>query len=163
MEIFIEAGFQPLYPVNPHEEEILGFRAYPSVRDVPADVERYSQKRARDDILGVLDALGIRRAHVVGNSMGGFATLHFGMAHPSRALSLVVAGCGDDSSPASGTAATPADPTGGSEPDPGTTGFTIAQRYPSNTFVPGAVRRWRSGASPPRGASDVVVRVRAIE
>lgn len=68
-------------------------RGYPP-SDVPADVERYSQKRARDDILGVLDALGIRRAHVVGNSMGGFATLHFGMAYSPRALSLVVAGCG---------------------------------------------------------------------
>jgi pimeloyl-ACP methyl ester carboxylesterase len=42
----------------------------------------------------VLDALGIRRAHVVGNSMGGFAALHFGMAYSPRALSLVVAGCG---------------------------------------------------------------------
>jgi len=68
-------------------------RGYPP-SDVPTDVERYSQQRARDDILGVLDALEIGRAHVVGNSMGGFATLHFGMAHASRALSLVVAGCG---------------------------------------------------------------------
>jgi hypothetical protein len=42
-----------------------------------------------------------------------------------------VAACGDDSS--SGSSAT-------TEPDPGTTGFTIAQRYPSDTFVPGAVR-----------------------
>jgi pimeloyl-ACP methyl ester carboxylesterase len=53
-----------------------------------------SEQRARDDILAVLDALGAGRAHIVGNSMGGFATLHFGMAHPSRALSLVIAGCG---------------------------------------------------------------------
>lgn len=68
-------------------------RGYPP-SDVPADVERYSQQRARDDILDVLDALGIRRAHVVGNSMGGFATLHFGMAYSPRALSLVAAGCG---------------------------------------------------------------------
>ena len=68
-------------------------RGYPP-SDVPADVERYSQQRARDDILAVLDALGIERAHIVGNSMGGFATLHFGMAHSKRALSLVVAGCG---------------------------------------------------------------------
>ena len=30
----------------------------------------------------------------VGLSMGGFATLHFGLQHPDRALSLVVAGCG---------------------------------------------------------------------
>ena len=68
-------------------------RGYPP-SDVPVEVERYSQQRARDDILGVLDGLGIQRAHVVGNSMGGFATLHFGMAYSPRALSLVVAGCG---------------------------------------------------------------------
>jgi hypothetical protein len=42
---------------------------------------------------------------------------------------LVVAACGDSSGSSSG-----------SEPDPATTGFTIAQRYPSNTFVPGKVR-----------------------
>ncbi len=68
-------------------------RGYPP-SDVPADVERYSQQRARDDILAVLDALRIERAHIVGNSMGGFATLHFGMAYSARALSLVIAGCG---------------------------------------------------------------------
>jgi pimeloyl-ACP methyl ester carboxylesterase len=68
-------------------------RGYPP-SDVPTDVERYSQQRARDDILAVLDALGIERAHVVGNSMGGFAALHFGMTYSPRALSLVVAGCG---------------------------------------------------------------------
>jgi len=68
-------------------------RGYPP-SDVPADIERYSQQRARDDIRAVLDALGIERAHIVGNSMGGFAALHFGMAYSARALSLVIAGCG---------------------------------------------------------------------
>jgi pimeloyl-ACP methyl ester carboxylesterase len=68
-------------------------RGYPP-SDVPADFERYSQHRARDDILAVLDARKIERAHIVGNSMGGFATLHFGMSYSPRALSLVVAGCG---------------------------------------------------------------------
>jgi len=68
-------------------------RGYPP-SDVPADMERYSQQRARDDILAVLDALGIERAHIVGNSMGGFAALHFGIAYSPRALSLVIAGCG---------------------------------------------------------------------
>ena len=57
---------------------------------------------------------------------------------------LAVAACGDDSSKGSATdtasGATAA--TGGPEPtnDPGTTGFSIAQRYPSNTFVPGKIR-----------------------
>jgi pimeloyl-ACP methyl ester carboxylesterase len=68
-------------------------RGYPP-SDVPGEVARYSQARAADDIAAVLDHLSIARAHVVGLSMGGFATLHFGFRHPSRALSLCVAGCG---------------------------------------------------------------------
>lgn len=62
--------------------------------DIPADVSMYSQRRACDDIAAVLDHLGIERAHVVGLSMGGFATLHFGLNHASRALSLTAAGAG---------------------------------------------------------------------
>ncbi|MGH7301175.1 MAG: alpha/beta fold hydrolase, partial [Candidatus Rokuibacteriota bacterium] len=68
-------------------------RGYPP-SDVPGDLSAYSQDRAADDIRGVLDGLGIARAHVCGLSMGGYATLHFGLRHPSRALSLVVAGAG---------------------------------------------------------------------
>jgi pimeloyl-ACP methyl ester carboxylesterase len=70
-----------------------GARGYPP-SDVPADVQVYSQRRAVQDILAVMDAAGIDRAHVVGLSMGGFAALHFGLDHPSRAHSIVVAGAG---------------------------------------------------------------------
>jgi pimeloyl-ACP methyl ester carboxylesterase len=73
-------------------------RGYPP-SDVPEDWTRYSQERARDDIRAVLDALNIAKAHVVGISMGGFAVLHFGLAYPERALSLVVAGCGYGAEP----------------------------------------------------------------
>jgi pimeloyl-ACP methyl ester carboxylesterase len=73
-------------------------RGYPP-SDVPEEPARYSQNRARDDIRAVLDALAIDKAHVVGISMGGFATLHFGFAYPGRALSLVVAGCGYGAEP----------------------------------------------------------------
>ncbi len=62
--------------------------------EVPPDVASYSQRRACDDILSVLDGLGITKAHIVGLSMGGFATLHFGLNHAGRALSLLIAGCG---------------------------------------------------------------------
>ena len=55
-------------------------RGYPP-SDVPEDVAKYSQVRAADDIGAVLDHLGIDKAHVVGLSMGGFATLHFGFRH----------------------------------------------------------------------------------
>jgi pimeloyl-ACP methyl ester carboxylesterase len=68
-------------------------RGYPP-SDVPNDVTKYSQARAADDIAAVLDYLAIGKAHIVGLSMGGFATLHFGFRHAARALSLCVAGCG---------------------------------------------------------------------
>ena len=73
-------------------------RGYPP-SEVPSDPQRYSQDRARDDIRATLDALKIGKAHIVGVSMGGFATLHFGLAYPERALSLVVAGCGYGAEP----------------------------------------------------------------
>ncbi len=71
-------------------------RGYPP-SDVPAKAERYSQERARDDVRAVLDALGLPKAHVVGISMGSYAALHFGLAYPERALSLVLGGCGHGS------------------------------------------------------------------
>jgi pimeloyl-ACP methyl ester carboxylesterase len=74
-------------------------RGYPP-SDVPQDVERYSQSRWRDDIRCVLDALGIQRAHIVGLSMGAFASLHFGISYGYRALSITVAGGGYGSHPA---------------------------------------------------------------
>ncbi len=73
-------------------------RGYPP-SDVPEQASAYSQGRAADDIKSVLDYLQLERAHVVGLSMGGFATLHFGFRHPKRARSLCVAGCGYGAEP----------------------------------------------------------------
>ncbi len=58
--------------------------------DVPPDVSAYSQGRAADDILTILDHVSAPKAHVAGISMGGFATLHFGLRHHERALSLCI-------------------------------------------------------------------------
>jgi pimeloyl-ACP methyl ester carboxylesterase len=68
-------------------------RGYPP-SDVPEDPALYSQEQAAEDIKAVLDHLKIDKAHICGLSMGGYATLHFGLDHPERALSLTVAGCG---------------------------------------------------------------------
>lgn len=68
-------------------------RGYPP-SDIPDNVDSYSQAIAVTDILAVMDALSIQKAHVVGLSMGGFAALHFGLDAPQRALSIVVAGTG---------------------------------------------------------------------
>jgi pimeloyl-ACP methyl ester carboxylesterase len=67
--------------------------------DVPADPAFYSQARAVQDIVTLLDHLGIAQAHVVGLSMGGFASLHMGIHHAQRVLSLVIAGCGYGAEP----------------------------------------------------------------
>ena len=68
-------------------------RGYPP-SDIPEKPTSYSQNRATDDIAAVMDHLKLDTAHVVGLSMGGFASLHFGFRHPTRARSLVVAGVG---------------------------------------------------------------------
>jgi pimeloyl-ACP methyl ester carboxylesterase len=48
----------------------------------------YSLDDLADDAVGVLDALGIGAAHVVGASMGGFIVQLIAINHPDRVLSL---------------------------------------------------------------------------
>jgi pimeloyl-ACP methyl ester carboxylesterase len=61
---------------------------------VPADVDSYSQEIAVADAIGVLDALGVDRAHVVGLSMGGFTALNLMILNPGRVAAAVIAGVG---------------------------------------------------------------------
>src|SRR5579862_1846682 len=68
-------------------------RGYPP-SDVPEDDASYGQDHATDDVAAVLKHLNIAQAHVVGLSMGAFATLHFGLRYPQMASALVAAGCG---------------------------------------------------------------------
>src|SRR5690606_25604470 len=68
-------------------------RGYPP-SEVPESADLYGYEYSADDILAVLDGLGIAQAHIVGLSMGAYATLQFGRRHPARALSLVAAGVG---------------------------------------------------------------------
>lgn len=74
-------------------------RGYPP-SDVPTDVASYSQEHAVEDIAAVIRHFGVGRAHIVGLSMGGYAAVNFGIAHPDMARSLVVAGAGHGSDPA---------------------------------------------------------------
>lgn len=65
--------------------------------DVPMEREKYGYEFAVDDIAAVMDGLGIAKAHIVGLSMGAYATLCFGLRYPERASALVVAGVGSGS------------------------------------------------------------------
>ena len=48
----------------------------------------YTLADMADDGVGLLDALGIDRAHIVGASMGGMIAQHVAARHPDRCLSL---------------------------------------------------------------------------
>jgi len=73
-------------------------RGYPP-SDVPREAARYGQDIARDDVIALMDALKITRAHVVGHSMGAYTALHVGIHYPKRCISVVAAGCGWGSTP----------------------------------------------------------------
>ncbi len=50
-----------------------------------------SPKAAALDLAAILDHLGIGKAHLVGQSMGGWAVMGFALAHPERVSKLVLA------------------------------------------------------------------------
>ena len=51
------------------------------------------------DLLRLLDSLNIRRAHLVGNSMGGILAIDFALMHPERVASLVIVASGPNGLP----------------------------------------------------------------
>lgn len=51
------------------------------------------------DLLRLLDALNVRRAHLVGNSMGGTLAIDFALTHPERVASLVIVASGPNGLP----------------------------------------------------------------
>src|SRR5688572_15368641 len=67
--------------------------------DVPKSPAKYSQAIATDDIANVMRHLKLRKAHIIGCSMGGLATLHFGLRYARLAKSLTVVGAGYGSDP----------------------------------------------------------------
>src|SRR3984893_10012480 len=62
-------------------------RGYPP-SDIPSDPSRYGQDIARSDVIALMDALGINKAHVVGHSMGAYTAVHVGRHHPDRCISV---------------------------------------------------------------------------
>jgi 2-succinyl-6-hydroxy-2,4-cyclohexadiene-1-carboxylate synthase len=58
--------------------------------DSPADPKRYSMQHAVDDLIALLDKLGIEETAVLGYSMGGRLALHLALAAPGRLWGLVL-------------------------------------------------------------------------
>ncbi len=68
-------------------------RGYPP-SDVPSDPARYGQDIARGDVIAIMNALDVGKAHIVGHSMGAYTALHVGIRHGERCISVTAAGCG---------------------------------------------------------------------
>ncbi len=73
-------------------------RGYPP-SDVPEDETLYGQQLSTADLKGVLDALDIEQAFVVGLSMGAYTGLMLTMQHPERVRALVFASGGSGAYP----------------------------------------------------------------
>jgi pimeloyl-ACP methyl ester carboxylesterase len=59
--------------------------------DRPNDVE-YSVQTWADQVVGVMDGLGIDKAHLVGNSFGGAIAMRIATQHPERVDKMVLMG-----------------------------------------------------------------------
>lgn len=64
----------------------------------PTEPSQYGVQRSAEDLRGLLDHLGIDRAHVGGLSMGGGIAARFAVTYPERVMSLMIL----DSTTASG-------------------------------------------------------------
>lgn len=62
--------------------------------DIPDSDAAYSYEHFRDDVIAVLDHLGVPAAHLVGLSMGAYSSLQVAITAPERVLSLTLAGAG---------------------------------------------------------------------
>ena len=52
----------------------------------------YTMKMMSDDIAGLMDSVGIKKAHLFGISLGGMIAQNFALLHPDRIISLML-GC----------------------------------------------------------------------
>jgi pimeloyl-ACP methyl ester carboxylesterase len=86
----IDLNFATLIPALARRHQVIGAEMQGHGRT--ADIAREITPAAlASDIVGLLDQLGIDRAHVFGHSMGGAVTLELGVNHPDRVRSLVAA------------------------------------------------------------------------
>jgi pimeloyl-ACP methyl ester carboxylesterase len=78
----------------------------------PAGHPPYSVADLAADALGLLDALGVRRAHIVGLSLGGALAQRIAVEHPARVRTLTLMCTGPESEELDdGAAEEPAEPT----------------------------------------------------
>lgn len=84
----IELTYAALLPSLTPRHRVIGvdFQAHGRTADIDRDL---TYANLASDVVGVLDHLGIDRAHVIGHSMGGGTALELAVSHPERLLSVV--------------------------------------------------------------------------
>ena len=83
--LFQVKGFSPHYRVITFDNRGVG------ETDMP-DAASYPTSQMADDAAAVLEHLDVRRAHVVGHSMGGTIAMELAIRHPKRVQSLSLCG-----------------------------------------------------------------------
>ncbi len=73
--------------------DVLGFGDSSHPNPAPAGMRAFAELRS-NVIVGLLDALGLARVHLVGNSMGGMYTLMIAGQAPDRVESFILMGSG---------------------------------------------------------------------
>jgi pimeloyl-ACP methyl ester carboxylesterase len=86
----IDLNFATLIPTLATRHRVIGVEMQGHGRT--ADIDRVITPAAlASDVIGLLDHLGIDRAHAFGHSMGGAVALELAISHPERVLSIVPA------------------------------------------------------------------------
>lgn len=86
----IDLNFAGLIPSLAGRHQVIGVELQGHGRT--ADIERaITPAASASDVVGLLDHLGIDRAHVLGHSMGGAVALELAITHPRRVRSIVSA------------------------------------------------------------------------
>lgn len=75
-----------------HQVIMLDVRGH-GLSDKPHAPGRYGREMVQD-VVRLMDHLGIEKAHIIGYSMGGFIALKMAMMHPERLLSVAPCGAG---------------------------------------------------------------------
>ena len=77
-------------PIFSKEYRVVVFDNRGTGRSDKPDVP-YTMETMADDVVGLLDTIGINAAHVCGISLGGFIAQNLVLRHPKRVISLVLA------------------------------------------------------------------------
>ena len=86
----IDLNFAGLIPTLAARHQVVGVELQGHGRTADTDRE-ITPTALAGDVVGLLDHLGIGRAHILGHSMGGAVSLELAIKHPARVRSIVAA------------------------------------------------------------------------